>query len=84
MLPCVVVAITWVGSSSGAGRGGYLTRVPAGVSVPDQHRRIQPWNFVYLAPREEQMMCESFGEEYRNYMRQTGRLFPRMNLKNDA
>src|SRR6266566_8005619 len=35
-------------------------------------------------PREEQMMCESFGQEYRDYMRQTGRLFPRMHIKNDA
>jgi len=35
---------------------------------------------IYLlrAPREEAMMCEYFGEEYREYMRQTGRLFPRM------
>ena len=29
-------------------------------------------------PREEQMMCELFGQEYRDYMRQTGRLFPRL------
>jgi len=27
--------------------------------------------------REEQMMCEFFGDEYRAYMNQTGRLFPR-------
>ena len=40
--------------------------------------------YFVRTPREEQMMCESFGEEYRNYMRQTGRLFPRMNSKNDA
>jgi protein-S-isoprenylcysteine O-methyltransferase Ste14 len=40
--------------------------------------------YFVRTPREEQMMCESFGQEYRNYMRQTGRLFPRMNSKNDA
>ena len=28
--------------------------------------------------REEQMMVEQFGPEYREYMRQTGRLFPRI------
>jgi len=36
-----------------------------------------PMYFVRL-PREEQMMCEFFGQEYRDYMRQTGRLFPRL------
>jgi protein-S-isoprenylcysteine O-methyltransferase Ste14 len=30
--------------------------------------------------REEQMMCELFGEEYREYMRQTGRLIPRIRI----
>jgi protein-S-isoprenylcysteine O-methyltransferase Ste14 len=35
-------------------------------------------------PREEQMMCESFGQEYRDYMRRSGRLIPRINLENDA
>ncbi len=30
------------------------------------------------APREESMMCEFFGEEYRAYMRRTGRIFPRV------
>jgi protein-S-isoprenylcysteine O-methyltransferase Ste14 len=34
--------------------------------------------YFVRTPREEQMMCESFGQEYRDYMRQTGRLFPRM------
>ena len=28
--------------------------------------------------REERMMCEVFGQEYRAYMRQTGRIFPRL------
>jgi protein-S-isoprenylcysteine O-methyltransferase Ste14 len=32
--------------------------------------------YFLRTPREEQLMCESFGEEYRQYMRQTGRLFP--------
>lgn len=31
-------------------------------------------------PREEQMMCEEFGEDYREYARRTGRLFPRFPL----
>lgn len=29
-------------------------------------------------PREESMMCEFFGEEYRQYMRRTGSLVPRI------
>jgi protein-S-isoprenylcysteine O-methyltransferase Ste14 len=28
-------------------------------------------------PREEQMMLDEFGEEYRVYMERTGRYFPR-------
>jgi protein-S-isoprenylcysteine O-methyltransferase Ste14 len=28
--------------------------------------------------REEQMMCDAFGEQYREYMRRTGRLLPRL------
>lgn len=40
-----------------------------------------PFTVLYLirAPREEQMMCTFFGDEYRDYMRRTGRLFPRIN-----
>ena len=34
--------------------------------------------YFVRTPREEQMMCEVFGQEYRDYMRQTGRLFPRI------
>ncbi len=34
--------------------------------------------YFLRTPREEQLMCEAFGEEYREYMRKTGRLFPRM------
>ena len=40
--------------------------------------------YFLRTPREEQMMCEAFGQEYRDYMRQTGRLFPRLNFKRDA
>lgn len=29
-------------------------------------------------PREERMMCETFGDAYREYSRRTGRLFPRL------
>jgi protein-S-isoprenylcysteine O-methyltransferase Ste14 len=36
-----------------------------------------PLYFV-RAPREESMMCEFFGDEYRVYMRRTGRIFPRV------
>jgi protein-S-isoprenylcysteine O-methyltransferase Ste14 len=38
--------------------------------------------YVVRTPREERMMCESFGEEYRDYMRQTGRLWPRVRKLN--
>ena len=40
--------------------------------------------YFVRTPREEQMMCEFFGQEYRDYMRQTGRLVPRLHVKNDA
>jgi protein-S-isoprenylcysteine O-methyltransferase Ste14 len=33
--------------------------------------------YLLRTPREEQMMCELFGDAYQDYMRQTGRLFPR-------
>jgi protein-S-isoprenylcysteine O-methyltransferase Ste14 len=33
--------------------------------------------FVARVPREEQMMIDQFGDEYRDYMNRTGRLFPR-------
>jgi protein-S-isoprenylcysteine O-methyltransferase Ste14 len=29
-------------------------------------------------PREERLMCEQFGDGYREYVRRTGRLFPRL------
>jgi protein-S-isoprenylcysteine O-methyltransferase Ste14 len=33
--------------------------------------------FVSRVPREEAMMLDHFGDEYRSYMKQTGRMFPR-------
>ena len=33
--------------------------------------------YVIRAPREERMMVDGFGDAYRDYMRRTGRLFPR-------
>ena len=39
-----------------------------------------PFTVLYLirTPREERMMCEFFGDAYRDYMRRTGRLVPRL------
>ena len=34
--------------------------------------------YFLRTPREEALMCELFGEEYRDYMRRTGRIFPRL------
>jgi protein-S-isoprenylcysteine O-methyltransferase Ste14 len=34
--------------------------------------------YFLRTPREEQLMCETFGEEYRQSMRRTGRLVPRI------
>jgi protein-S-isoprenylcysteine O-methyltransferase Ste14 len=39
--------------------------------------------YVVRAPREERMMCDAFGEDYRNYMRRSGRLFPRIAKSDD-
>ena len=37
--------------------------------------------YFVRVPREEQMMCEHFGQEYRDYMRRTGRLLPRIHTE---
>jgi protein-S-isoprenylcysteine O-methyltransferase Ste14 len=37
--------------------------------------------YFVRTPREEQMMCDTFGQEYRDYMRQTGRIFPRIKAR---
>ncbi len=34
--------------------------------------------FVARVPREEQMMIDEFGDEYREYMKRTGRVFPKI------
>ncbi|HEY0737872.1 MAG TPA: protein-S-isoprenylcysteine O-methyltransferase [Herpetosiphonaceae bacterium] len=34
--------------------------------------------YFLRVPREEQMMLEHFGDDYRDYMAQTGRVFPRL------
>ena len=34
--------------------------------------------FPWIAREEEQVLLETFGEEYREYMRRTGRFFPRI------
>jgi protein-S-isoprenylcysteine O-methyltransferase Ste14 len=34
--------------------------------------------YSYRVCREEHMMCDQFGDEYRNYIGRTGRLFPRL------
>ena len=34
--------------------------------------------FPWIARKEEKMLLETFGEEYREYMRRTGRFFPRI------
>lgn len=46
-----------------AGLGGLLTFLPI---------------YLIRVPREERMMLDQFGDEYREYMRVTGRFFPRL------
>ena len=48
---------------------------------------VMPWfavGYFLRVPREEELMCESFADEYRKYMRKTGRLFPRLGIKKAA
>jgi protein-S-isoprenylcysteine O-methyltransferase Ste14 len=37
--------------------------------------------YFVRTPREEAMLVEFFGQEYRDYMRRTGRLFPRLRIR---
>jgi protein-S-isoprenylcysteine O-methyltransferase Ste14 len=39
--------------------------------------------YFLRVPREEQMMLDEFGEEYRAYMSKTGRVIPRLNLSKE-
>ena len=36
------------------------------------------FSFTWVAKKEEQMMIETFGDEYREYMTRTGRFFPKI------
>jgi protein-S-isoprenylcysteine O-methyltransferase Ste14 len=42
---------------------------------------ILAWTILYFirVPSEEKMMIEIFGDEYIEYMKQTGRVFPKLN-----
>jgi len=40
--------------------------------------------FPWIVREEELMLIETFGEEYREYMRRTGRFFPRIRPSSDA
>jgi protein-S-isoprenylcysteine O-methyltransferase Ste14 len=40
--------------------------------------------YLIRTPREERLMCEEFGDSYRDYARRTGRLFPRFAMAADA
>ncbi len=44
---------------------------------------IVTWGFMYFTRvyNEEKIMTEEFGDEYTNYMNQTGRLLPKINFK---
>jgi protein-S-isoprenylcysteine O-methyltransferase Ste14 len=39
---------------------------------------------VIRIPNEEAMMCEFFGREYRNYMKRTGGVIPRLGVASEA
>jgi protein-S-isoprenylcysteine O-methyltransferase Ste14 len=40
--------------------------------------------YFLRTPREERMMCEFLGQAYRDYMSQTGRLWPRISKRSDS
>ena len=48
----------------------------AGSWVPLVFAALCALNFILRIRREEQMMLQQFGDEYREYMKRTGRLFP--------
>jgi steroid 5-alpha reductase family enzyme len=49
--------------------------------TPARHeRRTNISDLAARVPQEEQMMLERFGDDYRDYMRRTGRFFPRQRL----
>ncbi len=39
---------------------------------------LMVFGLLWRVPKEEQMMLEAFGDEYKTYMRHTGRFFPRL------
>ncbi len=39
---------------------------------------------LWRVPKEEQMMLESFGDEYKTYMQHTGRFFPKLGFRKAA
>ena len=40
--------------------------------------------FLYRLPREERMMLDVYGDEYRDYMRRVGSLLPRLDVNSDV
>jgi protein-S-isoprenylcysteine O-methyltransferase Ste14 len=40
--------------------------------------------YFLRTPREEQLMVETFGNDYRSYMQRTGRLLPRIGIKDSV
>jgi protein-S-isoprenylcysteine O-methyltransferase Ste14 len=44
--------------------------------IPCAFAALGALNFMLRIPGEERMMLHQFGDEYRNYMKRTGRLLP--------
>ena len=46
---------------------------------------IIAWAILYFirVPKEEKMMTETFGAEYIDYKKQTGKIFPKLNRTKD-
>jgi hypothetical protein len=40
--------------------------------------RLAAAGILWRVPKEEQMMVEAFGDEYKAYMRRNGRFFPKL------